>query len=205
MEIIVLNIQPRVLETKSVARTLRLAGVTDNESKILKNSNNSSGDDSTIELKHLENASKIVTLSGLAWDRVDEATNHDTYRTTKGETKEIFKKNGKPRSRRAARFAKVSKIVKGVSRGLLWAGVILDLAMYFTGRQSFGKLALNFSMLAVGVFGGVIGATIAAAYSIIDVTIGWPEALESLERTTTKNQKILGAGWSPMRMEGGMK
>ena len=40
--------------------------------------------------------------------------NHETYKTTSGEIKNIFKANGSIRSARAARFANLSKWIKGL-------------------------------------------------------------------------------------------
>ncbi len=68
----------------------------------------------------------------------------------------------------------------------------------------FSKSGLDIGMGAVG-FLGPIGLGVSAGYFIIDSTIGWNNAFQSLDRTTQYNQSILGSGWSPFRMEGGLK
>ena len=68
----------------------------------------------------------------------------------------------------------------------------------------FSKSGLDIGMGAVG-FLGPIGLAVSAGYFIIDSTIGWNNAFQSLDRTTQYNQSILGSGWSPFRMEGGLK
>lgn len=125
--------------------------------------------------------------------------NHTTYRTTRGVEKNIYKLNGDARSARAAKFARFSNLVKGVSYSFAGAGVMIDgVGVYnyyyspdpnaFTVHPA--KAGLNTEMTGVGLYGTPIGWGAAGGYFLIDATIGWDNALESRERIIGENQKL---------------
>lgn len=138
---------------------------------------------------------------------------HDTYVTTKGVRRRIYRPNGKLVSARAKFFANRSKLIRGVSKVFIYGGFVVDgvglYNYYYNPSSSFvvspTKAGINTLMVSVGLYGGFPGMIVSGGYFLIDGTIGWGNATQSLETVTEKNLAILGPGWSPFRMEGGMK
>ena len=155
---------------------------------------------------NLSGSSRLIAVGGIAWGAIDLGTNHTTYTTTSGITKNIYKANGQVRSVRAAQYARWSRFVKGVSYGFAAAGLVADGVgvynyYYADNPNAFtitpAKAGLNTFMTGVGLSGGPVGWGIAGSYFLIDATIGWDNALQSLDNITRQNQAIHGAGWSP--------
>ena len=149
--------------------------------------------------------SNFLVFAGVAWGAVDLGTEHSTYTTTKGQTKDIYKPNGQVRSARAANAASFSKFVRGGSYAIAGAGVLLDVVAVSKGEMHPAKAGLNTIMTGVGLYGGPVGWSVSGAYFVIDSTVGWENVLNSFNEITTKNQSVLGPVWSPIRMEGGLK
>lgn len=87
----------------------------------------------------------------------DYIHNHKTYKTTKGVVRDIYK-NGKPISRRAANYAKVSKLAKGLGVAGFGIGLAIDVRgvfNYYDNPNSSSsvhpaKAGLNTTMGALG-------------------------------------------------------
>jgi hypothetical protein len=79
-------------------------------------------------------------------------------------------------------FEGINKILKGDYSGAAKSG--LDLTMGYIGTM------------------GPIGFTISGIYFVVDTTVGWDKALESMDRNTRENRRII-PNWSP-RPNGGL-
>jgi RHS repeat-associated protein len=160
--------------------------------------------ESSLSTYRVGSFSRTVAMLGVAWSAIDVGTNHRTYTTTKGQTKNIYKPNGKVRSAKAAQAARTSQLVRGVSYTLAGVGIAIDgigvYNYYFDDDpESFkvhpAKFGLNLGMTILGVTGGPVTAASVGTFFLIDATIGWENGLNSARRIEKQNQAILGDGW----------
>lgn len=98
--------------------------------------------------------------------------NHKTYITTKGHRANIYKSNGKVRSAKAAKFAKASRVVKGLSiAGSIISTGISAYEINESLQKGESPETLDVVDLSVGLVG--LGSTTLVAVGIISNPIGW--------------------------------
>ena len=68
-------------------------------------------------------------------------------------------------------------------------------------KQDIPKPALDIGMVGYGAVTGPPGWILGTGYFLIDATVGWGPALDSLGRTTEENRRILGPTWVPWARE----
>jgi len=126
-----------------------------------------------------------------------------------GEAKNIFGKgkgipkqlgNIKNYSRNARTAIKLTNSVRVVSNTLIVAGVVLDGAQVINAYATDDpkkqlvliKSSANTIVAAYGVLVPGVGWVISGAYFVIDATIGWDKALESMESIDSEHYRITG-------------
>lgn len=77
--------------------------------------------------------------------------------------------------------------------------------VYNNDFSAVGKAGVDLSAGIFSTFGGTGGIIIGGTYFFIDSTIGWENAMNTLQDLTKRNQEILGPKWNPFRMGGGLK
>lgn len=98
--------------------------------------------------------------------------NHTTYVTTKGKIANIYKPNGQVNSARAAQFAKVSRLVKGVA--IVGSVISVGISSYSIAESISNDQtpeALDVADVSVGLVG--LGSTVLVAAGIISNPVGW--------------------------------
>jgi RHS repeat-associated protein len=104
----------------------------------------------------------------------DHIHNHNTYTTTKGVQKPIYKSNGVVRSERAAKFAKISRMVRGV--GLLGsvASTVYSGTQVYNQYQQGGVENVNGWNVADAAVGTVgVASSVLVTFGIISNPVGW--------------------------------
>jgi len=132
-------------------------------------------------------SNEFITITGAILGAEDIynnlAHNHNTYKTTKGITKNIFKSNGTVRSARALRYAKTSRFIKltGVAStvfltGVATANIIYDISNNNTVSikdivdGSVGLVGLaGFGLSSAGIISNPAGWAIGAGVALY----GW--------------------------------